>query len=334
MDSLGSADEDRDANSEKTYRVRLRFRVAKPFDIRSPKHHFSIGSQEIILSTCDLKTDICDEEWLVMNTYGIKSRDDAHRFANSLLLACNAASAASRIGIDCGVDLPTCSLSESIKKAVFDEGGSVIRDNVHGIDVFEDHPNVRIITINATATVRTTSNGFLTGLVEWAESSPEVSVRTSDVLLLLNYALMRPEPVAQIVFSISAVEMLGQAEKWSPAQVKLIEELKAVSLMSDIGTKSERIEVANSLEKGLHKLSLRQGVVRLLSSLNLEELKPKWDKLYSERSALVHGLAPKPGVDYSQLAYRAVSLCGKILLTYVAKEIPGADRNINMLYDA
>ena len=87
-----------------------------------------------------------------------------------------------------------------------------------------------------------------------------------------------------------------------------------------------------AIERGLHKLSLRQGVLRLLSSLGLPGLKSEWDRLYDERSTLVHGLAPRPGADYSQLAFKAVSLCGRILLAAIAKELPSADRHVDLFY--
>jgi hypothetical protein len=66
--------------------------------------------------------------------------------------------------------------------------------------------------------------------------------------------------------------------------------------------------------------------------LDLGYLKKDWDKLYSERSTLVHGLAPQPGVDYSDLAFRTITLCGRILLAAVAKEIPEADKYVQKLY--
>jgi hypothetical protein len=82
----------------------------------------------------------------------------------------------------------------------------------------------------------------------------------------------------------------------------------------------------------LHRLTLRQGVFRLLDRLGLADLKKPWDELYAERSTLVHGLAPQPGADYATLAHRTVSLCGQILLRAAATEIPMADWHVRELY--
>jgi hypothetical protein len=186
--------------------------------------------------------------------------------------------------------------------------------------------------LNATATVRAARDPFLSDLDEIVRTGVRPSPRVADVILLLNYALMRVEPVAQIVFAVSAVESLGQDERWSKDQEEILRELAAAAEQSMIGTDVERQEVANAIRKSLHRLTLRQGVFRLLDRLRLQHLRKPWDDLYAERSTLVHGLAPTPGANYEDLAHRTVSLCGRILLTAAAAEIPQADRHVKMLY--
>jgi hypothetical protein len=138
--------------------------------------------------------------------------------------------------------------------------------------------------------------------------------------------------VAQIIFAVSAVEMLGQDERWSENQKRLLLDLSKAAAESRMGTEEERREVSEALRKSLHRLTLRQGVFRLLDRLSLGQLKNPWDVLYAERSTLVHGLAPKPGADYSDLAQRTVNLCGHILLKAVAAEWPGADKELRRMY--
>jgi hypothetical protein len=145
--------------------------------------------------------------------------------------------------------------------------------------------------MSATGTVRAMPDRFLGDLDQLFEASNPVLQNTKDMVLLLNYALLRSEPVAQIVFAFSAVEMLGQQETWSNDQKRIIGELVVAAQNTGIGSVDEREEVIDAINKSLHKLSLRQGVMRLLTSLNLNHLKKNWDKLYQERSSLVHGLA-------------------------------------------
>jgi len=115
-------------------------------------------------------------------------------------------------------------------------------------------------------------------------------------------------------------------------QKQLLRELAAVAEQSATGTDAERQEVADAIRKSLHRLTLRQGVFRLLDRLGLQHLKQPWDALYAERSTLVHGLAPQPGADYGDLAHRTVSLCGQILLKAAAAEISQADRHVTKMY--
>ena len=56
--------------------------------------------------------------------------------------------------------------------------------------------------------------------------------------------------------------------------------------------------MADAIRKSLHRLTLRQGVFRLLDRLGLQHLKKGWDDLDNERSTLVHGRAPKRGASY------------------------------------
>lgn len=314
------------------YRARYRFRVAKKLNIQENEHDFSVGGRKVRLSSGRPEIAISESSWLVMNAQGFTTEEEAAAFAQDLRVASELSSAASRLGVDAGIDLPTSALGIAVKEHLREHHGVQTRDNIHGVDIFEDDPNTRFFWMEAAATVRVEPSAFLGDLSTFIGYGQRLSQRARDILLLLNYALMRPEPVAQIVFAISAVEMLGQTEKWTPDQRKLIKGLGLCAENSTIGTKEERKEVASAIRRGLQKLGLKQGVVRLLRTLELSRLETEWDSLYGERSTLVHGLAPKPGADYSALAFRTLSLCGRILLTAVAKEVPGVDRHASRVY--
>jgi hypothetical protein len=154
---------------------------------------------------------------------------------------------------------------------------------------------------------------------------------------LLNLALMTSEPLAQMVLTFSAVEELGQNEKWSEAQEALIKQLAGAAEASMEGTAAERTEVARAIRNGLFPLSLRQGVMRLLSRLGLHDLRKEWDRLYSIRSGIFHGTARLSDSEISQGAVDTVTLCGQIVLTIVAKDgtrVPSiASRHFNPAYD-
>jgi hypothetical protein len=316
----------------KGYRVRFRFRVSKKINIDDNEITVPVGERIVTLSAGTPNKPIKESNWLIANTRGFRTETAARQFGHDLRAACAVASAANRLGVDGGVDLATSDLGSAFKKHLQTTTGAVMRGNVHGVDVFLDDPSVRIFSVQGTGSVLQNPQPFLQDVSDFLGRASALSKRAQDIVLLLNNALMRPEPVAQIVFSISAVEMLGQTEEWSAAQREQIDELIVAANESTLCLDAERDEIVTALRNNFHKLSLRQGVIRLLSSLGLSHLKSDWDALYGERSTLVHGLAPKPGIDYSRLGFRSVSLCGRILLTAVAQEVPGADRHVDRMY--
>jgi len=315
-----------------TFRVRFLFRVGKKLNISRNEYRFNVGKHEVALSTQTSDVAISQSEWLVMNAKGFGSESEARSFANRLKTAAEISSVSARLGIDSGIDLPTAGVGQIAKGRILEQVGLLLRDNVHGVDVFEDDPNVRIFQMNLTASLLTPPDPFLSDLNILLDESENLSPKAKDVILLLNYALIRPDPVAQIVFVTSAVEMLGQQEEWSADQKLLLEKVANDAECAIIGTAEERHEVSAAIKRGTHRIGLRQGVVRLLDALGLGHLKNEWDVLYGQRSTLVHGLAPKPGVDYTELALKTVSLCGQILLTVIAKEVPKARSHIDKFY--
>jgi hypothetical protein len=315
-----------------TYRARLRFRLQKKLNIADAKRTLTISGREVVLSAPEHTKPIRDSEWLVLNTRGFSTEAEARQFGHKLRAALEVSSAATRLGVDPGRDLPTSAVGQTVRQTAKDQFGIHLRDNVHGLDVFPDSPDTAIIDFHGTASVLAGADDFLAGLGELHDVASAMSQRAAGVVLLLNFALMRPEPVAQIVFAVSAVEMLGQDEAWSQDQKRLLEELAQAGMRSTTGSEAERCEVADAITKSLHRITLRQGVFRLLDRLGLSHLKKPWDALYSERSTLVHGLAPKPGAEYGDLASRTLNLCGQILLKAVAAEIPGADKHVSRMY--
>lgn len=319
--------------AEITYRARFRFRVGKKLNIASTEHLFIVAGREAVLASgVDDSKPISESDWLVINTRGFKSEQEAREFGHKLRAAAQLSSVACRLGIDAGIDLPTSGLGATFRKQLEEQTGASIRSNIHGIDVFPDEPSVVIFNINGTGTVLASPEPFLPSIDALHAIADTATDRARDIALLLNYALMRTEPVAQIVFAISAVEMLGQDETWSIEQKRLLEELASMAIKVEIGTPEERGEVAASITKSLHRITLRQGVRRLLDRLGLDHFKKHWDDLYSERSTLVHGLAPKPGADYGDLAARTMTLCGQILLRAIAAEIELIGQQVDKYY--
>lgn len=324
--------EDPPMNDPETYRARYRFRLQKKLSISEKERRLNVAGREVVVSSQMPDTKIENDEWLVMNARGFASEEEATDFARRLKAASEFSSVIARLGINAGVDKPTSGFGKAIRDAAFEKEGISLRDNVHGVDVFLDQPNVRIGHFSAVGTVRSAADPFLSEIDELYMVVDGASQRAKDIVLLLNYALTRTDPVAMILFAFSAVEMLGQDETWSDPQKRLLADLAVAAEQSAVGTENERAEVVIAVRRGTQKISLRQGVLRMLNSLDLSHLRVRWDELYGERSTLVHGLAPNPGADYGELAHNAMSLCGHILITAIASEVAGASKYLDKYY--
>lgn len=299
--------------------------------MKTRDHRLQVAGHEVVLSPPLPDQDIADNEWLIFNAWGFATEAEAREFGHRLRAALEVSSVATRLGVDAGRDLATAGLGKHVRQRIAEQTGALVRDNVHGLDVFVDNPNVRIFNLSGSGTVRANPEPLLSDLDGLHVVAANASPRSKDVILLLNAALMQPNPVAQIVFAFSAVEMLGQQATWTGGQKRLLEKLAEEAEASSMANAAERSEVAEAIRSS-HRLSLRQGVLRLMDALDLMPLKPVWDKTYAERSTLVHGLAPRPGADYGDLAFRTVSLCGRILLKAVAAEIPAANHHVDRFY--
>jgi hypothetical protein len=180
------------------YRARLRFRVLKKLEIDAREHRFPVAGREAILEPAMPDRTIRDSEWLIINARGFRTEEEARQFAGRLRTALEISAVATRLGIDAGRrDLPTSGLGEAYRTRLKEQTGMSARDHIHGIDVFVDDPFIRFIDIRATGTIRANSEPFLRDLDALYGAAVAVSPKAHDILLLLNTALMQPEPVAQ-----------------------------------------------------------------------------------------------------------------------------------------
>ena len=145
-----------------TWRARLRFRLEKKLRIDANEHRLQVAGREVVLKPPTPKQKIMDSAWLIMNARGFASEDEARQFGNRLKNALEVSAVAARVGVDTGRNLATSGLGKFVKDAIAKEGAHV-RDNIHGLDVFPDHPNTRIFTIDATGTVHVPPDPFLSG---------------------------------------------------------------------------------------------------------------------------------------------------------------------------
>ena len=200
---------------------------------------------------------------MILSARGFTTEEAAQHFGNLLCSILQLAGLSLRLGVDVGENKSTSWVSEDFARSMgLIKEHERIAPNIHGLAILPDDDYTRFPVINADAAVTASPEGFVSSLRELGENGDITLGLAANGVRLLHLALMTSEPLAQIVLALSAVEELGQNEKWSGTQIALIKQLADAAEASVELTKVERAEVANAIRTGLFRLSLRQGVMR------------------------------------------------------------------------
>jgi hypothetical protein len=305
---------------EGQFRLRLRVLIGKPLTSKETTLSLTFEGREILIKSQIKDQPLSETVWVVLQAGGFSSEEATSNFGERLRTAVEIAALCTRLGTNTGQDKPTGWISEDFARSMgLLQAHERVRPNVHGIQVLPDDDNTRIPNVQAGLSVTADPASFLDAFKELENNA---SIKTDPIrsgLRVLNLALMTPHPLAQLVLAYSAIEAVGQDEDWTTAQRALIEEL-AIGVEAVAEADPERLEVANALRRSLHRIGLRQGVLRVLARLGQAQFKKEWDRLYGLRSGLFHGTAPLTEPETNQLAQDAITLCGKILISLLESE--------------
>jgi hypothetical protein len=259
-----------------------------------------------------------EAKWLVLNASGFETEGAAQEFGEQLRQIVEIVALCVRLGVDVGQDRPTGWINEEWARSIgMIEPHERLMPNVHGLMVIPDDDLTRIMLLEAEAMVTADPAQVLTGINGLGRQMPIQLANSVTGVRILNLALMSQEPLTQVVLALSAVEALGQGETWTERQRALLSELAD---QVDRGSDAEQQEVAEALKRSVHRIGLRQGVMRVLSRLGLSHLRKEWDRLYSLRSGVFHGTAHLTEQETHELARAAITLCGTIVLAVAQRD--------------
>jgi hypothetical protein len=303
------------------FRIRLRARLAKGLTTEATSLNVKVANKDVTITSQHKEESLNKVQWIILNARRFTTEEEAQQFGTRLCSILQLAALSSRLGVDVGENKPSDWMSEDFARSLgLLKEHERIAPNIHGLAILPDDDCTRFPISNAHLSVTADPEHFTSALRDLGKNGAIAFGAAANGVRLLNLALMTSEPLAQMVLAFSAVEELGQNEKWSAAQIALIERLADAAEASTEVTPEQRVEVAKAIRSGLFPLSLRQGVIRLLSTLHLEHLRKEWDRLYSIRSGLFHGIAHLSDTEISKAALDTVTLCGQIVLAVVAKE--------------
>ncbi|TPJ58529.1 hypothetical protein [Mesorhizobium sp. B2-7-1] len=302
------------------FRVRLRVRIGKPLTTDEISRSVELSGREVTVRSQKKDQPLSQATWIVLSANGFGTEEEAKNFGDRLRLLVEIAALSSRLGTDVGSDRPTSWLNEEFARSMgLLQADERLAPNIHGLLILPDDDKIRFPAGEMKARVTADPGHLLGALAELGETLPKDITAVIQGVRVLNLALMNSQPLAQVVLAFSAVEALGQDETWTKAQKALLEGFAEQAEKNASENDQGSLEVAEALRRSLHRIGLRQGVMRVLTRMRLDELKKEWDRLYSLRSGLFHGtLAVDDKV--SQLAVDAVTLCGRVILKVLEQE--------------
>jgi hypothetical protein len=279
-------------------------------------HEVEIKSQE---KSQTLRT----AKWIVLTAGEFPTADDAQTFGERLRAIVGIAGICTRNGIDVGEDRPTGRVNESRAREI----GLIapeerLHPNVHGLIVYPDDGLSRFPLRTVTGIVTADPVSFVETMEELSRTALPALGAASAGVRILNLALKSSEPLTQAVLAISVIEALGQDQKWTENQKRILAKL-ADKVEKNVGVEEQ--EIADALRRSVHRIGLRQGVLRVLGRLGLDHLKKDWDSVYNTRSPVFHGTRQLTDPEMQKFAQSAITLCGQIVVALLRQggvEIP------------
>jgi hypothetical protein len=228
-------------------------------------------------------------------------------------------------GVDVGRGKATGQFSDSAIEVMEKASGAKIRPNIHGLDVFEDSGNILRFSVSGAANVSAVAKDLLGGVAEnferfaYSGGAAEYHERFADLggkeynaVRLVNQAMMTGG-AASLVIAVAAVESLCPDLAWTSSQRAGIDHLIKETEKLEGLSEEEKAELSAAIKR-MHPLSIRQGMKRLLTTLDLAEIWHDWDDVYNRRSRFFHGGIPPDSHEINALASDAVRLAKIIVL--------------------
>ena len=299
-----------------SYLVRLQVRIGKRLATETDCMTATVLNRPISIRSPSGPLE--ETDWLILEARGFSSEVEAREFGERLRLLATIGGLCSHLGIDTGRDRTLSQFSELALRRMGLAKDLRVPPEVHGVLVLPDDDKSVFMCGRVSGSVRSDPAQLLEAIETLSDypasfdaaQYPEALINS---LRLLNLSMIASDRRAKIVLAIAAVEGLIRDEKWSDRQLRWFTDTVA-SLQGE--NDHELREIAGALaSQRMHRISLRQGVFRLLNENGLQDYRPRWDDLYGKRSALFHGTLVLDRHETSRLANDTMKLCVTIVLT-------------------
>ncbi|MEM7227017.1 MAG: hypothetical protein AAF495_28880 [Pseudomonadota bacterium] len=304
------------------FRVRLRIHTGNFLTDNNKEPTFEVGGRRILVTSHD-KGDNLNSTKILLNARQFPDKASAVSFGEKLKIAVSLASALRRFGVDTGEDRATSMIGKTVKDEIKEKFGVTLRNDVHGLDVFEDDDHVRFHSMSASATVSTPASVYFKQVdfaYEWAENLPAHLVEAAK---LLNNADLADAPNLKLALACSSIETMAPDASWSRSTNSLLDHLILTARSDERTPDEERRHIIHSIQSMKDfGPSVGVRVRKLLDQLGLADQRGKLSKIYRVRSKWLHGkyISKQEQQDASE---RARSLALDLLFASLEKR--GAD---------
>ncbi len=172
---------------------------------------------------------------------GFPSAEAARKVGGQLKVAAAVLFAGRMQALDLGRDHASSSMSQRIKDVVQRDHGVQVRDDIHGLDIYEDHPRTTRFSISAHGTVLHSFGRLQEGLRRLLLQPLQLNEQTSLALELYNSSRLTESTKARFLTLVTVIEVLAPPASRSHAITeacdKLIKHLPTIPLdAADLAT--------------------------------------------------------------------------------------------------
>ncbi len=225
-----------------------------------------------------------EDNWLIIRSRGYPSREVARENGQLLKDALLLAGAEQWAGIDVGMDRATSSVAQFIKDGSA-EDGILLRDDIFGLDVFED-VEARVLQMKMELSAPASPDDLLNSIRDLTPLAAFMDSRSRVSAQLINDALFPLTPESRLLILMTAIESLWERPKRSASIAALTDALLA-HLNTMNGSADDKDDVAKRVND-IRVQSISRMCKGKITDLLGKDRAKEFENLYEARSGFAH----------------------------------------------